>query len=213
MREVEDADLAAYSDGKWQITLFAQWTLQIYEQYRSQLADLADAAPITDALSPESPVTCDFLIGADTYQADPAVPDEVVQVLLESVADATHVRGFTPMAISAYVDQFYSQSTTGDEYQLELILPMDVFERIYTRYPDQTEEALRDTHVSLRHGPIALSFGLWIADSSHAGIIVYAEHGVQGLVINDTDAALEWAENQYERIQQDAQPIAFRGGR
>jgi predicted transcriptional regulator len=149
----------------------------------------------------------------DFNRADPAVPDEVIQVLLDSVADATHIRGFTPMAISAYADQFYARATAGDEYQLELILPADVFERLYAKYPDQTEEALHDTDVSLRRGSIPVSFGLWIADASHAGIVVYAEQGVRGLIINDTDAALAWAETQYERVQQGTEPLFFRGGR
>lgn len=79
-------------------------------------------------------------------------------------------------------------------------------------YPDQTEEALHDMHVSLLRGSIPVSFGLWIADNSHAEIIVYAEQGIRGLIINDTDEAIAWAENQYERVQQDAEPIFLRGG-
>lgn len=212
MRDLNDADLVAYTDGKWHVTLLGQCALHVHEQYVSQLASLTDIASFGDALSPRSPVPCEFLIGADVHEADTAILDDVIPMLLESVADATRIRGFTPTVISAYAESFYTRATTGDEYQLDLVLPLDIFERLRTMYPDQTHEALHDTQVSLLHGSIPVSFGLWIADNTHAGIIVYAEQGVRGLIINDTDEALAWAENQYERVQRDAEPFFLRGG-
>ncbi|MCG1008357.1 transcriptional regulator FilR1 domain-containing protein [Halorubrum lacusprofundi] len=59
---------------------------------------------------------------------------------------------------------------------------------------------------------IPFSFGLWIVDSEEAGIIIFTEQGIRGILMNDTDDALTWATNQYERAKQDADPIFLRGG-
>ena len=182
------------------------------EHICSHLDSLTDIAGLSNALSPKSPITCDFLVGADVYEAESAVPDAVLEQLLESVADGQTIRGFSPMAISAYVEPFYTRAISDDNSELELILPSDVFKRIRAMYPDQTEEALRRTRVSLLQGSVPVSFGLWIVDDSHAGLVVYAEQGVYGIIMNDTAEAVAWAEDQYERVQQDAEPIFLRGG-
>lgn len=212
MQDLEAAGLVAYTDGEWHATVLGQCALHAHEQYRTHLDSLTNIAGLSDALSPKSPITCDFLVGADVYEAESAVPDAVLEQLMESVADGRTIRGFTPMAISAYVEPFYTRAVSGDNSELELILPPDVFERIRAMYPDQTEEALHRTQVSLLQGSIPVSFGLWIVDDTHAGLVVYAEQGVCGLIMNDTAEALAWAEDQYERVKQDAEPIFLRGG-
>ncbi|WP_363465252.1 helix-turn-helix transcriptional regulator [Halogeometricum borinquense] len=209
MRELEKANLVSRSNGKWHVTHLGQCSLQVHEQYRSQLDSLTNVSSVTDALPLDNPVPCDFLIGADVYEPDPAVPDDMIQILLESIDDATQIRGFTPIAISAHTKPIYTRATAGDNYNVELLVPTNVFKRLRTMYPNQSDDALSDPQVSLLCGPIPVSFGLWIADNRHTGIIVYADHGVLGLIINDTPEALTWAENQYERVRQDADPISL----
>jgi len=194
-----------------QLTLLGQYTFDHHARYKEGLESLTDATPVIKELPRDTPVERRFLIDAEIHVATAPVPDEVMQVFLDAVESATHVRSITPLAMAGYVDSFYRAATTGSDAQLEAVLPLETFERLRTLHPDSTDRAMADDDITLYHGDIPVTFSLWIADDDHAGLIVYADQGVQGILINDTDDALDWATNQYDRIQKDAEPIFYRG--
>jgi predicted transcriptional regulator len=209
MRDLEDADLVSYANGEWRVTHFGQCALSTYNQHHSHLCSLSNAAPIINVLSPEAPIGCEFLIDVEVYEGSSAIPDDVLHVFLESVSDATRIRGFSPVAIVAYADQFYANATNVSNYQLEIVLPQSLFECLSARNPAKIKEALQDANVNLLQASIPVSFGLWIADTNQAGIIVYLDHGIRGILINDTDEAIAWAEAQYDRVRQEADSFKF----
>jgi len=211
VRDLEHADLVEYRNGKWQLTLLGQYTLDHHSRYMEGLESLTDATPVIKELPRDTPVKRRFLIDAEVHVATTPVPDEVMQIFLDAVESATHVRGVTPLAMAGYAEPFYRCATTGSDAQLEAILPLETFERLRTLHPDSTDRVMGDDDITLYHADIPVTFSLWIADDDHAGIIVYADQGVQGILINDTDDALDWATNQYDRIQKDAEPIFYRG--
>lgn len=211
VRDLEHANLVEYYDGEWQLTLLGQYTVDYHARYRDGLENLTEAAPIIEELPQETPVERRFLIDADVHIATTPVPDEVMQVFLDAVESATHVRGVTPLAMAGYAESFYRCATTGSDSKLEVVLPLETFERLRTLHPDQTDKVMADQAVELYQGDVPVTFSLWIGDEDHAGLIVYADQGVQGIIINDTDDALAWATEQYDRIQENAEPLFYRG--
>jgi predicted transcriptional regulator len=211
VRDLEHADLVEYHDGKWQLTLLGQYTLKHHTSYKEGLESLTNATPVIKELPRDTPVERRFLRDAEVHVATTPVPDEVMQVFLDAVESATHVRGVTPLAMAGYAEPFYRAGTTGSDAQLEVVLPLETFERLRTLHPDSTDRAMADDAITLYHADIPVTFSLWIADDDHAGLIVYADQGVQGILINDTDDALDWATSQYDRIQKDAEALFYRG--
>lgn len=72
-------------------------------------------------------------------------------------------------------------------------------------------EALDHPQVNALHAPIPFSFGLSLFDDDKAGLTIFSEQGIAGLVVNDTDDALAWAVDQYYRAKRDAEPVLLRG--
>jgi len=210
-RDLERADLVEYHNGKWQLTLLGRYTLDHHTRYKDGLESLTDAAAIVEELPQETAVKRRFLIDADVHVATGPVPDEVMQVFLNAVESASHVRSVTPLAMASYADSFYRRATAGSDSQLEVVLPLETFERLRVLHPDQTDKAMADENTTLYHGNVPVTFSLWIGDDDHAGLIVYADQGVQGILVNDTDDALAWANEQYDHIQENAKPIFYRG--
>jgi len=68
-------------------------------------------------------------------------------------------------------------------------VPVDIDRR--TERPD----------VDVLRASIPFSYGLSIFDHDRAGITIFTEQGIAGLIVNDTDDALSWAEKQYERVK------------
>lgn len=209
VRDLEHADLVKYHDGKWQLTLLGQYTVDHHTCYRNGLESLTNAAPLLEELPAGTPVERRFLIDADVHVATGPVPDEVMQVFLNAVESATYVRGVTPLAMAGYAESFYCCATTGSDSKLEVVLPLETFERLRSLIPEQIDTVMADQAVELYQGDVPTTFSLWIGDDDHAGLIVYADQGVQGIIINDTDDALAWATKLYERIQENAEPLFY----
>lgn len=206
MRDLDDSNLVAYDSGEWYATLLGRCAYNLHDEYRAQLASLAEVASLGDAFQPDSPVADEFLLGADIHEAETTVPDEVFHVMLESVSDGSRVRFFTPSVIAAYVDPFYRRASTGEDARVELIIPRDLFDRLQKSHSDLLDEILHDPCVSFLHTSIPVSFGLWIVDDAQVGILIYTDCGIKGILVNDTADALEWANDLYERVKRGATP-------
>jgi|AntDeeMetagen134_2_1112570.scaffolds.fasta_scaffold00170_32 predicted transcriptional regulator len=211
VRDLENADLVEYPNGKWQLTLLGQYTLDHHTHYKKGLESLTEADPVIKELPRETPVERRFLLDADVHLATGPVPDEVMQIFLDAVESATHVRGVTSLAMAGYVEPFYRAATTDTDSHLEVVLPLETFERLRTLHPDSADKAMADDDITLYHTDVPVTFSLWIGDDDHAGLIVYANQGVQGIIVNDTNDALNWANEQYNHIREDAKPILYRG--
>jgi predicted transcriptional regulator len=211
IRDLEQSDLAKYHNGKWQLTLLGQILLNEHTRYVEQLEVLTDASSVLNELPQDTPVDRRFLVDVDVHVATTPVPDEVMQVFLDAVRSASYVRGVTPLAMAGHADSFYHAATQGSNARSDIILPLETFERLQALDPDSTNRVLEDENITLYHADIPFTFSLWITDDDHAGIIVYADQGVQGILINNTNDALNWATSQYNRIRKDAEPIFNRG--
>lgn len=207
VRELERSSLVEYEDGKWHLTDLGRQALELHLDYKDRLSSLAEAAPIIDELPRDTAVGCRFLIGVDVHVASTPVPDDVIRVFLDAIESASRIRSFTPIAMAGHAEAFYDRATTGSECQLDIVLPSDVIGRLRELYPEGADEAMADDRATFYAGEVPASFSLWIADGDHAGIIVYAERGVQGVLVNDTADAVSWATEQYERVRESANRV------
>ncbi|RLM49649.1 winged helix-turn-helix domain-containing protein [Halorubrum sp. Atlit-28R] len=207
LRELADANLATYEDGVWKPTHLGRCSFEAREAYLDQIDSLAEAAPLLTELPSGSPVGCEFIIGADVYETDPSMPDAVMQTLLDSVEGGHVILMATPVIVTGFSDEFYGRVSSDEDYSLEVLIPPDVFERSRTTFPTPTDEIPNDENVRLHTAPIPFNFGLWVVDSTEAGIIIFTDRGLRGILLNDTTDALDWAVEQYERLKQDAEPV------
>jgi len=211
MRRLEKAGIVVYTDGEWHLTVYGRCVFALHQRYREQLSGLREAASLVDVPSEETPLDCSILIDADVYSSDGAIQEDVMQVLLDAAKDATRFRMFTPRVLAAHVEPFYENALIGDDPRVELVVPMSLFDQLRAYFPDLIHEAVTDSPISFFTADVPDAFGLWIADHDHVGVLVFGESGVRGILVNDSDAALRWAEDQYEQVKQTADPVFFRG--
>ena len=119
----------------------------------------------------------------------------------------------TPRVVLGFAEKLYERVAVDREFTLELIVPHEMFDELVGALPAFAEKLLGDPDVQLYQATIPFSFGLWLVDEDQVGLFVFTDHGVSGLLVNDTDAALAWANEQYERVKEDARPIFRRGAR
>lgn len=93
-----------------------------------------------------------------------------------------------------------------------MIIPPEIHRWFHSTHPSVSVDALNDPNVTVLGDSIPFSFGLSIFDDDCVVVIAFTEQGIAGLLVNDTDDALNWAEEQYERVKQKADPIPLHGG-
>ncbi|MFC7115223.1 hypothetical protein ACFQH2_10055 [Natronoarchaeum sp. GCM10025703] len=112
--------------------------------------------------------------------------------------------------MSGYADTVPEQAAETDT-TVELVMTEDIYEQLTTLYPPDNRPAAQRESLRVFHGPIPYEYGLWIGDDSHAGLVVYTDQGINGLIINESDAAVEWATEQYEQVRERATPVTEQG--
>lgn len=209
LKSLADAYLVeyTYAETDWQITFVGRCAIEEYDAYAGQLRDLAAATPILAALPLDSPIGPAFIDGSKAYETAPVVPDAIIQHMLDSARKATQIRALVPRALASVSLEFYTAAMTGDASEFECVLDPDVFERLRDIYPTETDNAMSNGRVSLYSAPIPLAFGLWIADHQEAGVVVYDENGIRGILINREEEAIDWAYDHYTTAKSDAESV------
>ncbi|RLM49639.1 winged helix-turn-helix domain-containing protein [Halorubrum sp. Atlit-28R] len=211
VRELEQADPVEYGDGDWYLTQSGRLACCAHRDYLNRLNSLRDVSSMLDSVGTGEEVSWAFIDGADTYENHSNVQNAVMTKLLDFAEVATEIRVVTPNIVAGYADKFYQSGISGQDTTFEMIIPPEIHSWFQSTHPSVAKNILDDPDMNILQASIQFSFGLSIFDHNHAGITIFTEHGIAGLLVNDTDDALAWAEEQYKRVKQDAEPLFLRG--
>lgn len=212
VRELEQANLVEYRDGHWHPTHSGRLACHAHRDYLDQLNSLGDVSSVLDSTNTDEDISWAFIDDVNTYENHSSIQDAVMTKLLDFAEVATEIRVVTPNVVAGYADQFYQSGTSGQDATFEMIIPPEIHTWFQSMHPSVAADILNDPNVDILQAPIPFSFGLSIFDHNRAGVTIFTEKGIAGLLINDTNDALAWAEEQYERVKQNAEPILLRGG-
>jgi len=206
VRDLSDAGLVAYLDGQWQSTPIGACAHEVHHSYAERIASLADATAVLGDV-PVSRIGCAMLDGCTVYDNDGVLPDEIVMEFLERIQQAEHLRGLVPKALAGHVPTTHEAIRTGPTTRTEMVFDPAVYERVVNMYPDEMRSEHESDHVDHFQADVPVSYGLWIADDDNAGVIVYSEGGIGGIIVNDSPAAIAWARDLYEEARADAELV------
>jgi len=210
VRELEQADLVEYHDGRWQPTITGRSAAEVYADCTDALASIHAAGTLLDSLSGTTTVPAAVLEDAETFAASDPVPDAVLVEFLDRIAAADRVRGVAPRALSGYTDRVFTRAVESGT-TLEMVLAESVLAQLSALDPERVADRLTHERFSAYSGPIDVEFGLWVAaEPTHMGLIVYADRGIDGIVVNESPAAVEWASDRYEAVRTAAEPVGPR---
>jgi len=207
VRELEQAELVAYREGVWQPTIAGEATAAAYADCAASVASIHDAGTLLSPLEGRPDIPTAVLDGAESYPAEEPVPDAVLTEFLDRVGVADRIQGVAPRALSGYTDRVFRVADDNDT-TLEMTLADSVFEQLSTLDPETVADRLEAELFSVYRAPVDSAFGFWIGeDPDHLGLIVYADRGVHGIIVNDTPAAVDWGLERYRSIHEEAVPI------
>ncbi|AEH39299.1 helix-turn-helix transcriptional regulator [Halopiger xanaduensis] len=207
VRELEQQNLIEYQDGKWHPTTFGRLAYQSQKEHIEFLTDLEKSKSIIEPVDPNCPLSPEFIQSADVHEPHPNVAGDLMAVVIDEIQDSTEIRIATPRVVAGYHDQFYQSCISDEKDSIEIILPRKVYNWLSSEYPEDVKEISELSSLKILCAEIPFSFGLTIVDNMTAIVVVFAERGIFGLIINDTDSALDWANEVYAQIRENAIPI------
>ena len=139
--------------------------------------------------------------------ADDHAPDQALVPTVDIFKRATHLRGLAPVVLQFYPDLISKQFGESD-LTVEIVAESAVLSTL-PDIPSLSDTSLSDMDdLTLYESDGALPYALWLMDTpdeSYAGITAYDSGGVAGVLVNDADSAVGWAETQYEHYRENAQ--------
>lgn len=200
VRELLDAGLVARRDGRYEATIAGECALEAVESFHRRMEEVGGAVDVLNHLPADTPLDSTFLDGADVHATTPEMPDGVLQRLFDSVEEASSLRGVAPTALSGHLAGFYDAATAGGA-RIEMVVDDDVLDRLVAvpQTRDVLRDQLRNDRVTISRADVPFTFGLWITETE-AGVVVYTDTGVRGIIVNDGDEAYSWAEDRFDEV-------------
>lgn len=203
-------DCVTAENGEYHATTTGHLALREHSKYRETAQAVQDTTDLLNHLPAETGLDVDLLNGATVTMAEDHAPDQALVPTIEIFDRATCLRGLAPVVLNFYPD-LLSNRLAESELTLELVAETAVLSTL-PDIPNLSDTSLREMDgLTLYETDDGLPYALWLMDTpgeSYAGITAYDSGGVAGVLINDTDAAVQWTQEQYERYRENAQLVS-----
>lgn len=212
IRDLEEVDCVDRVGGEFRASPAGRAALNAFETYADATDGVARAACLLTYLPPDVTLPPQVLAGAEVRVADEHAPEQVTDPVGRAAETADRVRGTAPVLYSRYLDSLATIVQDGIEF--EAVVARGVAE---SADDIDTERASRirqsenyKSYVTDKELPYAVmlteSDGEWTLF-----IVVYDAGAPRGVVMNDSEAAVEWGHEHYQTVRADAEPFAATG--
>lgn len=209
VRRLESAGAVERRDGGVALTLVGTLALSAYDSYRADLEGLAACCHAVEGIGRDAPVTLDLLRGADVHAAPSKTPHRPVAAMVDLVEDAVRVETYATMVLPELFEA-YVEGVVDGALTIEAYVERDALGALVTDFGARLGDALDTGRVSLAETTVGLPFYLArfdLADGRRVVVVACGDHGVDYLLVNDTAAAVAWADERLAAVAADADPL------
>jgi tetratricopeptide (TPR) repeat protein/predicted transcriptional regulator len=213
IRELEIAGLVVRTAAGYTTPPAVRRATTEYRAAIERVSDILDARDIITGFPPDCPIETAILTDATVECTADAPPYHLPAGVCEQFTAAERVRIFFPALATPQLLDCCHRGVVQDGLALELVTTSDLFETLTTEFPGPLAAMTADNG-----GPFTACvadaastspppFGLIIAEGATTtiSVITYGEkRTIQGMIHNATDDAVQWAEECYARIRDEA---------
>jgi len=196
--------------GVYSTTATGELALTEYEHYVAGTDAIEKSSELLNDLPKDVEVDLALLRDASISVADSHAPDRAAAASAELLEDATMMKGLAPTVLKS--DIYTVEEHLDDEFSAEIVAEAEVIDVLSDFPGTPAESLLSHESLSLLQSESELPYALWIIKSPHeewAGITVHNSTGsVSGVIMNNSDIAVQWAQKKYEEFYDEARPIS-----
>jgi len=210
INDLVDVKCVTAESGQYRATTAGRLALREHSRYRETAHAVQETTNLLNHLPADTEIDVDLLDGATATMAEDHAPDQALVPSIEILDRATCLRGLAPVVLNFY-PELLSNRFTESELTVEIVAETAVLSTL-PDIPSLSGTALHEMDgLTFYETDDGLPYALWLMDTpeeSYAGITAYDSGGVAGVLINDTDAAVQWAQERYEQYRENAQLVS-----
>lgn len=210
VRELEGMGLLKFDDGAYRASLPGRLAHAEYAELRAELLTVEDAADLLAVLPTDAPLDLDVLRGADVIVATEPAPHVPGSRIPEFLDGADTVYSLSMALTNPDTGDVVADGVRNDGMTADVVFERQLFE--YLHDSDMMPvDTLQDTD----------GFSAWVTDDLPFGLVITETDGVaevclaiydadrtlEGIVINDSDAAVAWARTVFDSYHETADPV------
>ena len=204
VRRLEANGLARRTDGRIEATLAGRLAYDSYRRYCKETADVCLFGDLLRDLPPDADVGHDLLDGATAFRSEPPAtgrPSNEVTALFE---EGTRLRACASVVNDAAAVDELRRMVTERGGSGAVVYTATLAEHVRDEYFRHHHEMIA-TGRYRAYETDEIPYELFVVDTDDRTCVVvtvYDDSGMlQGTIINDTDAAVEWGEGMFERCR------------
>jgi tetratricopeptide (TPR) repeat protein/predicted transcriptional regulator len=213
IRELEMAGLVVRTSAGYTTLPAVRRATTEYHAAVERVNDILDVRDIIAGFSPDCPIETALLTDSTVECTADAPPYHLPAGVCEQFTTAERVRMFLPALATPQLLDCCHRGVIQDGLVLELVTTSDLFENLTTEFPGPLAAMTADRGGSFtacvadNASTSPPPFGLIIAEgtTTTVSVITYGEkRTIQGMIHNATDDAVQWAEECYAHIRDEA---------
>ena len=212
IRDLEEVGCVERVDGGFRASAAGRAALDAFEEYVDATDGVVEAACLLAHLPPDVSLPPRVLADADVQTAEDHAPEQVVAPIADSARNADRVQATAPVLYSRYLDNLVVVVESGVEF--EAVVARPVVETARDFDPDKVERLDRSDNYDSYITETDLPYAVMItesADEAAMALVVYDGGAPRGVLVNDTDPAVEWAREHYRAVRAEAEPVEAGG--
>lgn len=201
IRDLEELGLVERRDDGYDLSIVGRRLYERRQQFHEVAAEIYDPVPFLSGLPTDIDLPEALFLDAELVSGERFAPNRPVRTIERLVRETESLKGLTPVVLPQYVDTFHER-LISNELRAELLLERPVLEHLVTEYEGPFEEAVAAGDLAIYTTDERLAYGLLLLEAPDRRVvfIAYGPGGnLRGLIINESPAAIEWAETTWER--------------
>jgi len=210
IRDLETHDLVTRTSEGFAVTPTGEAVYRAYERFERRLTEIEEMQTVLAHVDAGDDLDPAVLEDAEVYLEDAPAPDNVAFQMSEISARADTVRSVTRTISRARSARRLYNAVVNQGMAFEAVYTVDMASFVKAWGTDDRKEMAESGNYRAFVSDGDAPFTVFIYEQSetgHAdvGVFVYDEDDdLVGVILNDTDRAVEWAEAYFQRFRDDA---------
>ena len=213
INELEDIGLVERGDDGIEPTTAGRLARDRLDTFLTAFDDILAAAAVLDSMPSETSIDPQIVDGCEAILAADPAPYRALERIHDDLVDATSYRALVPkLEDPRQIRLLYEHVVTAGN-PAELVVPPEVFATLREEFPRRMAAMADEGGFSVFVGSVP-PFGLGLLDgesssekppTTTAHVVRHNDRGgVYGVLVNDSETAVQWAENQYRAYREEA---------
>ncbi|WP_049921945.1 helix-turn-helix transcriptional regulator [Halopiger djelfimassiliensis] len=211
IRELEWLAFVQRRDDGYRLTAAGRVALSEYRRSAGALDSIDEVSDLLADLPRDAPMSTALLEGARTTEPKPHAPFKPLERLVDGIDAADRIRGFFAAERLPRIRLRLYERTVEGTLDVEAVFTEALAAFLREEYPEQVREFITEGEFDM-YVVDSVPYELAIVETetgAHVFVFVLNDRAeIEGVIKNDSQAALEWAEEVYQRFRADATALS-----